>query len=102
MTFLLDTHSFLWFVWNDPKLSAGARTLIVNANNHKLVSIASCWEIAIKVGTRKLNLGEPSATFIRRQLTQNNFDLLPIELSHATTVETLPMHHRDPFDRLLV
>jgi PIN domain nuclease of toxin-antitoxin system len=49
-----------------------------------------------------LQLGEPSSSFLNREITQNNFDILPIALNHATAVETLPQHHRDPFDRLLI
>jgi len=102
MILLLDTHALLWFVWDDPQLSAVAKGLIEDPDNRKLVSIASCWEIAIKVSIGKLSLGEPSRTFLERELTNNNFELLPISLEHATAVETLPFHHRDPFDRLLI
>ena len=102
MNFLLDTHTFLWFVWDDPLLSAAARDLIVEPSHRKLVSIASCWEIAIKAGLGKLELGEPSWSFLSRELANNNFELLAIGLEHATAVEVLPAHHRDPFDRLLV
>ena len=98
---LVDSHAFLWFVWDDPNLSATAKALIEDPANRKFVSVASCWEIAIKVGLRKLNLGEPAATFVPRELTANKIDLLDIELIHATFVETLPHYHRDPFDRLL-
>jgi PIN domain nuclease of toxin-antitoxin system len=59
-------------------------------------------EIAIKAGLSKLQLGEPASSFLNREITRNNFEILPIGLNHATAVETLPMHHRDPFDRLLV
>ena len=99
---LLDTHTMLWFFWDDPKLSAGAKALIEDANNRKLVSIASCWEIAIKVGLGKLDLGEPSSSFLAREIARNNFELLPIDIAHVTTVEKLAYHHRDPFDRILV
>jgi PIN domain nuclease of toxin-antitoxin system len=64
--------------------------------------MATCWEIAIKVGLKKLDLGEPATTFLPRELATNHFDLLGIELAHATFVELLPPHHKDPFDRLLV
>ena len=64
MKLLLDTHAFLWFLANDPMLSPAARTLIEDPNNHKFVSIASCWEIAIKVGLKKLDLGEPATCHI--------------------------------------
>ncbi|HEX3870452.1 MAG TPA: type II toxin-antitoxin system VapC family toxin [Pirellulales bacterium] len=99
---LLDSHAMLWFFWDDPQLSTAAKALIEDADNLKLVSVASCWEIAIKVGLGKLDLGESSGTFLQRELSLNNFELLPITLIHATTVERLPMHHRDPFERLLV
>ena len=99
---LLDTHTLLWFFWDDPQLSLNAKTVIENPDNRKLISIASCWEIAIKVGLGKLNLGEPSRSFLHREITRNNFELLPISLDHATLVEGLAPHHKDPFDRLLV
>jgi PIN domain nuclease of toxin-antitoxin system len=99
---LLDTQAMLWFVWDDPHLSIAARQQIENRENRKLVSVASCWEIAVKVGIRKLDLGESSRTFLPREIARNNFELLPIRLDHATTVETMPSHHRDPFDRLLI
>jgi PIN domain nuclease of toxin-antitoxin system len=101
-TSLLDTHAMLWFFWDDPQLSVNAKAAIEDATNRKLVSIASCWEVAIKVGLGKLDLGEPSRTFLPREIAFNNFELLPINLDHATAVEGLPMNHRDPFDRLLV
>lgn len=102
MTLLLDTHAFLWFVWDDPQLSLPAKTAIEDPANRKLVSVASCWEIAIKAGIGKLKLGTSSDVFIPRELARNNFDLLPISLAQATAVETLPQHHKDPFDRLLI
>jgi PIN domain nuclease of toxin-antitoxin system len=71
---LLDTHAMLWFFWDDPQLSATAKTLIEEANNRKLVSVASCWEVAIKVGLGKLDLGEPSRSFLPREIARNNFD----------------------------
>ena len=102
MTLLLDTHTLLWFLWDDPQLSSTAKASIEDPGNRKLVSIASCWEIAIKAALGKLRLGEPSASFLNREITGNNVEILPIALQHATAVETLPLHHRDPFGRLLV
>jgi PIN domain nuclease of toxin-antitoxin system len=99
---LLDTHAFLWFVWDDPQLSATAKALIEDPANRKLVSMASCWEIAIKAGNRKLTLGTPADVFLPRELARNGFELLDITLAHASAVETLPQHHKDPFDRLLI
>ncbi len=102
MNLLLDSHTFLWFVWDDAQLSPTAKALIQDVANRKLVSVASCWEIAIKVGLKKLDLGEPAMTFQPRELATNGFDLLGIEMIHATSVESLAPHHKDPFDRLLV
>jgi PIN domain nuclease of toxin-antitoxin system len=101
-TLLLDTHTMLWFFWDDPRLSKDAKAGIENAENRKLISVASCWEVAIKVGLGKLDLGESSRTFLLREIAHNNFELLNISLDHATAVEGLPLHHRDPFDRLLI
>jgi PIN domain nuclease of toxin-antitoxin system len=102
MTLLLDTHTFLWFCQGDASLSPAAKALIEDPNNRKLVSVASCWEIAIKAGLKKLTLGEPSGVYIPAALSRTGFELLPITLEHATGVEGLPLHHKDPFDRLLV
>ena len=102
MRYLLDTHTFLWFVWDSPLLSAPARLLIEEPTNEVLLSIASVWEVAIKAGYGKLTLTQPVQTFFEQQLARNQIRLLPIELSHAARVATLPPHHRDPFDRVLV
>jgi PIN domain nuclease of toxin-antitoxin system len=102
VSLLVDSHAFLWFVWNDPNLTSAAKALIEDPARQKLISVASCWEIAIKVGLKKIALGEPAATFLPRELATNGFGLLEIKLIHATFVETLPLHHKDPFDRLLV
>src|SRR2546425_9644913 len=102
MNVLLDTHAMLWFFWDDPQLSAKAKATIEDPVNRKLVSVASCWEVAVKAGVGKLSLGEPSQSFLQREIVRNSFELLSISLDHATAVETLPFHHRDPFDRLLV
>jgi PIN domain nuclease of toxin-antitoxin system len=99
---LLDAHALLWFLNDDPQLGPNAKALIEDPANRKLVSIATCWEIAIKVGLGRLDLGESATTFLPRQLSMNKFGLFGIELSHATFIETFPMHHRDPFDRLLI
>jgi PIN domain nuclease of toxin-antitoxin system len=102
MNLPLDSHAVLWFLWDGPLLSTTAKNLIVDPANRKLASVASCWEIAIKVSTGKLRLGEPARSFLGREIVRNNFDLLPITLDHPTAVEALPFYHRDPFDRLLV
>jgi PIN domain nuclease of toxin-antitoxin system len=102
MRLLLDSHVFLWFVWDDPQLSSTAKALIVDPANEKLISAATYWEIAIKVGIGKLDLGEPFRAFVGREIARNNFTILPIEVDHAAVVTALAFHHRDPFDRMLI
>lgn len=101
MRLLLDTHSFLWFVSGSPQLSTTARTLIEDTSNQPFLSVASLWEMAIKVSLGKLSLGQPFEILIPRQLSLNGIALLGITVSHAAVVAKLPFHHRDPFDRLL-
>ena len=102
MTLLLDTHAFLWFCQDDNALSARAKSLLLDPSHRKLLSVASCWEIAIKAGLKKLTLGEPSRTYLSAGLARTGFEILSITVEHATAVETLPMNHKDPFDRLLI
>ena len=102
MRLLLDTHTLIWFITDDTKLSATALRLIEDGNNAASVSIASLWEIAIKMNLGKLLAGEDFASLFPSQLTGNAIDLMPIEVSHTARVATLPLHHRDPFDRLLI
>jgi PIN domain nuclease of toxin-antitoxin system len=99
---LLDTHSLLWFVLNDAQLSDSARTTISDPANDVLVSPASYWEIAIKVSIGKYTLTVPYQDFIQHAIADNDFEVLPVEVRHAALVATLPFHHKDPFDRLLV
>lgn len=99
---LLDTHAFLQWVNDDPKLTAKARRAIADANNECCLSMASCWEMAIKSSLGKLKLIRPIEHFVAEQLAANGFTLLNLELRHTAKVEKLPFHHRDPFDRLLI
>lgn len=101
MRLLLDTHTFLWFIVNNPLLSSRAKRLIEEAQAVYL-SMASIWEMGIKVGTGKLTLTEPLEQLIPKQLLRDNLSLLPIELTHAVKVSILPFSHRDPFDRLII
>ncbi len=102
MRLLLDTHACLWFLSGDARLNATARALIEDVNNERFLSMASLWEIAIKMGLGKLLAGQNFRTLFPALLTSNSIDLLPIKVAHVAQVATLPMHHRDPFDRLLV
>ncbi len=100
MTFLLDTHTFLWFINDSPQLSVDAKNLL-EADVDLLLSVASLWEIAIKVSIGKLMLPDTYDKFIPQQVTLNNIEILPISMAHLAAVAVLPLHHRDPFDRLL-
>lgn len=102
MRLLLDTHTFIWFAIDSPKLSVLAKTLIEDENNEKLVSIASFWEMAIKESKGKLNLILPLRVFIDQQLRLNSMEVLNVNLDYLEVVSTLPFHHSDPFDRLLI
>ncbi len=102
MKLLLDTHALLWFIGNDPQLSACARQGIENPEHDKFVSAASLWEIAIKLSLGKVKLPQPFGEVFPQQLEINGFDLLPISCAQLNQVVALPFHHRDPFDRLLI
>ena len=102
MKALLDTHTFLWWIADRPQLSPRAREIIADGGNEIFVSAASGWEIAIKAKLGKLDLPDDLEHFIVEQLETNAFTSLPIRLEHALHVYTLPQHHRDPFDRILV
>jgi PIN domain nuclease of toxin-antitoxin system len=102
MKVLLDTHAFLWFIAGDSQLGAQARSIIEDPSNDVKLSIVSVWEIAIKNALRKLTLASPFRDVFPALITSNNFGLLPIEIAHAICVNGLPLHHRDPFDRLLI
>ncbi|NEP59187.1 MAG: type II toxin-antitoxin system VapC family toxin [Symploca sp. SIO2G7] len=101
MKLLLDTHTFLWFINDSPQLSTDAKNLL-ESEADLLLSVASLWEIAIKVSIGKLSLPDIYDKFIPQQLTVNEIEILPISVAHLAMVATLPLHHRDPFDRLLI
>lgn len=99
---LLDTHTFLWFIGGNDELSRNAREVIECRDNLLFISAASLWEIAIKNGLGKLALGGPFHEVIPEQVHSQHLETLQIELSHLSEVVRLPLHHRDPFDRLIV
>ena len=101
MKLLLDTHTFLWFIDDRPQLSQKGKALL-EADNELRLSIASLWEIAIKLRLGKLTVAVPIEVLMTQQLTQNDIELLPITVAPLIIVSTLPLHHRDPFDRLLI
>jgi PIN domain nuclease of toxin-antitoxin system len=99
--YLLDTHTAIWFFNGGNVLSETAKQIILDTSNSKFLSIASVWELSIKIGIGKLDFAGKAAGFVR--LAENNgFTIIPIKTSHLTAYESLPMIHRDPFDRLLV
>ncbi len=100
MTLLLDTHILIWFLDNDPKLPTNTRTRIETTPN-VFVSIASLWEIAIKVNIGKLTLAFPFNE-MQSNLTAVNITQLPIHFNDLQTYLSLPLHHRDPFDRIFI
>ena len=102
MRLLLDTHTLLWFALTDPQLSGTATSLIMDPDNEKLVSPASYWEIAIKISIKKYALSKPYEVFMDEAIDKNGFGYLHIEPKHTAALTTLPFHHKDPFDRLLI
>lgn len=101
MKLLIDTHTFLWFIHDDPNLSDRA-ALLLESDADLLLSTASLWEIAIKVNLQKLTLPDAYEIFIPHQIQVNSIEILPIQISHLAVAVKLPLHHRDPFDRLLI
>jgi PIN domain nuclease of toxin-antitoxin system len=99
---LLDTHIFLWFLAGSDRLGDASRRLLADPDNEVLLSIASLWEIAIKVNLGKLTLDRPFEELIPEQLELAEIDRLPIRMEHLAALLKLPMHHRDPFDRLII
>ena len=102
MRYLLDTNVLLWFLAGDAKLSGRARVLIEDPNNEKLLSIVSLWEIAIKVRLGKLELDKPFEQVFPETLDFNCIQILDITVDNLVKLTTLPFHHRDPFDRLII
>lgn len=102
MKLLLDTHAFLWWVADDPQLSQTAKNMISNSDNTVYFSVVSAWEIIIKVGTGKLSLPENPEIYIPSRLISNQFETLPVFMSHVLQINRLANFHKDPFDRLLI
>ncbi|MEX1026749.1 MAG: type II toxin-antitoxin system VapC family toxin [Candidatus Paceibacterota bacterium] len=102
MRLLLDTHTLLWFVLGDGRCSEVARELIEDDAHEKWISPASHWELAIKISLGKYSAPIPFVDFFERAVTSNGFLFLPIEPRHTALLTTMPFHHRDPFDRLMI
>jgi len=99
--YLLDTHTLLWFLEGDEQLSKPAKDILKNSQNTIVVSIASLWEIGIKTSIGKLNLAYSLENVVENMQLQN-IQILPIRPIHIIKMTTLPFHHRDPFDRIII
>jgi PIN domain nuclease of toxin-antitoxin system len=102
MKILLDTQVFLWFIMGSERLSEAHRVLIEEGDNQCCISIASLWEIAIKVSLSKLELSFSFDSLVEEHIERNGLSLLPLETSHLKQLLALPHHHRDPFDRMII
>ena len=101
MRYLLDTHVVLWLAQNSHMLSNKAQMALLDRNAEKYVSIISDWEIAIKLGTKKLNIVGGLSEF-HKMIDSNGFSVLPVARNYLSELAELPHHHKDPFDRLLI
>jgi len=99
---LLDTHALLWMSDTSDRLSAPAVKAVLEVRNELLLSVASWWEIAIKIGLGKLDLKPDWAAALKREMRHNGITWLPVRPEHCERIPHLPFHHRDPFDRILV
>lgn len=101
MNYLLDTHTFMWFVTDAPELSKKARNLMEQDDANLFLSIASVWEMAIKNSLGKLEIYNNFST-VTQDLTDNDIELLPIKYEHTAIINRIPFHHKDPFDRMII
>jgi len=101
MKAILDTHAFLWALAGDARMSRHARDVFAGSTD-LFLSMASIWEILIKVQSGKLNLPQPAGPYVLSRLAENRIKTLPISIDHLLAIERLPRHHRDPFDRMLI
>ena len=102
MRLLLDTHTFIWADTEREKLSPRVADVLQDERSQVFLSVVSVWEMQIKVQLGKMTLRTDLATLVRQQLSQSRLQLLPVLLPHVLAVGQLPMHHKDPFDRLLI
>ena len=102
MRYLLDTHALLWFISEDQKLSDRAHQLILDPDSEIFLSIASLWEIAIKVNIGKLALDKPFNQLFPDEIDSHGIEILDITIDSLVQLTALPPHHRDPFDRLII
>lgn len=102
MNLLLDSHAFVWMHEEPDKLSIKVAYEILNPANQLFLSIVTAWELRIKIALEKFSFSDTLENVIRQQQQTNNLQILPVQLSHALYIESLPLYHKDPFDRLLI
>lgn len=102
MRLLLDTHTLMWWDGRASLLSKKAREALTDNRNTVFLSVVNAWEMQIKVQSGKLTLHKTWQTIVREQIDTNNFQFLGVEFAHIEALDSLPFHHRDPFDRLLI
>jgi PIN domain nuclease of toxin-antitoxin system len=102
MRILLDTCAFLWLLTDDPQASELAKEIFLKEDNELLLSAVTGFEIAVKYSLGKLRLAEPPKEFITNRINANALTELPVSMTHALILQNQPLHHKDPFDRLLV
>ena len=102
MNLLLDSHAFVWMHEEPHKLSVNVAYEILNPANQIFVSVATIWELQIKIALKKFSFSDTLENVILREQQTNKMQILPVKLSHALYLENLPLHHKDPFDRLLI
>ena len=102
MKLLLDTHIFIWWADQPEKLSHDALSALEDEANELLLSVASVWDMQIKIQLGKLNLSVPLRDLLKNQQETNDLTVLPVTLRHVLALDALPFHHKDPFDRLLI
>ena len=102
MTYLFDTHSWLWLLLDPDRVGKKARGVVLDPRNDFCLSLASAWEIALKHAAGRLTLPEPPLSYVQSRTAEDGVRLLSIRLEHVCAAAELPRHHGDPFDRLLV
>ena len=102
MRYLLDTHTLLWIANDDPQLGKKVKNIYLDEKNDILLSIASIWEMVIKISLNKLEIPGTLSDFVKEHVRGNKIDIMSIELNHLYQLENLNYFHRDPFDRLII
>lgn len=102
MTILVDTQAIIWYAENNSALSSSARQAMDDASNPCFVSMASFWEMSIKMNLGKLNVKGLSLDDFMKEVEEHGFSTLEISKAHILNTSALPLHHRDPFDRLII